>query len=418
MSGATGPAEAQRRINAWIAAGDPTAALRLANLGLQNGETPPIPDTVQKLYLGSNRFTVLPTLPRGLLRFDCSYSQVRELPPLPENLIVLILNQSRKLTQLPPLPATLRHLECNYCTLAGLPELPNGLRVLDCSFQQRGGAFEDPVPFGFRELPPLPPSLRIVKCSYVGLHQLPELPADLEELDCQSNPLGWYGGLPALPPTLITLSCENCELQTLPPLPPSLLELTCSSNILHVLPELPPTLRKLKLKDTWTRYLPRLPETLQDLDVGRMDRLEEPLRTWARRHTPPNWPYGGPYPDKLTTPEFIRLVNEWHDSLEPRAEGRNLARLAAVYPKNANTPANWYAGPQRATVEGLGMNNVRSVVGSMLTGRRGTLNQQRRQLQRQKNLVLREIGSRIYNAPGAGRRRRKTRRARSRKNRR
>ncbi len=415
MPGATGPAEAQRRIDAWIAAGDPTKQLILSQLNLQNGETPPIPDTVQKLYLGSNRFTVLPTLPAGLLRFDCSYSQLRELPPLPENLLVLVISQSRKLTQLSPLPATLRHLDCNYSSLRGLPELPNGLTYLDCSYQQRG-SFEEPVPVGFAELPPLPTSLRKLKCASIGLHHLPELPVELEELDCYNNPFGWHGGLPVLPPRLRKFICSDCELQMLPPLPPLLEELRCANNILHVLPELPPSLRILNLHRTWTRYLPRLPEALKDLDVGEMDRLEEPLRTWARRHTPPGWPYRGNR--ELTTPEFIRLVNEWHDSLEPRAEGRNLARLAATYPRNANTPANWYAGQPRATVEGLGMNNVRSVIGSMLTARRGTLNQQRRQLQRQKNLVLREIGSRIYNAPGAGRRRRKTRRSRSRKNRR
>ena len=415
MAMATGPGEAQRRIDAWVAAGNPAATLHLARLNLRDGELPNLPDTVQKMYLGYNRFTRLPPLPRDLLRFDCSYSDLVELPPLPPNLLVLVVDQSRQLTQLPELPNTLQHLSCMYCSLTGLPALPASLTYLDCANQQRG--FGAVVPAnGFQELPPLPPGLLTLKCQYVGLRSLPPLPPTLVELSCTGNNvgIGIENRLPDLPPTLVRLRCAACNLSELSPLPNTLQILECGTNYIKVLPELPHGLRELECENLPLAYFPRLPVTITRLAVNDWrGALHEPFREWVRLYTAH---YTNP--NRITTAEFIRRVNEWHDSLAPRAEGRNLMALQLARPAlNVNTPANWYAGPPRATVEAMGMPNIQSAIGQMLTARRGNVNQQRRQLQRTKNLRLQELQSRtVYptSGPGASRKRksRKTRKNR------
>ena len=405
---ATGPAEAQRRIDAWVAAGDPTAFLRLANLGLRDADFPNIPDTVQRLYLGSNGFTTIPRLPRDLERLDVSYSRgLTQLPQLPANLKVLIVDQNRQMTQLPELPAGLEHLSAQYSSLTGLPELPNTLTYLDCSNLQRGIPNEAP---GMRELPALPAGLKTLKCQYAGIQNFPDtLPPTLVEFNCSGTRVGDYGNqtLPALPPTLKILKCASCSLTSLPPLPNGLEVLVCGQNPIQTLPELPPGLKELDVRFAPLVYLPRLPLSITQLDTGYWD-LQEPFRTWGHRHEPGYHPQGF-----LPTTEFIRLVNEWHDSLErTKNEGRNLGRLARILPRNANTPANWYAGPPKATVEALGMRNVRSVLGSMLSGRQGTVAQQRNQLRRTKNLRLQELRSRPIGGPGVGGRRRKYKKTR------
>ena len=400
---ATGPAEAQRRIDAWVAAGDPTAFLRLAHLELRDADFPNIPDTVQRLYLGSNRFTTIPRLPRDLERLDVSYSRgLTQLPQLPANLKVLVVDQNREMTQLPELPAGLEHLSAQYSSLTGLPELPNSLTYLDCSNLQRGFPNEAP---GIRELPPLPAGLRTLKCQYAGLRNFPDaLPPTLVELNCSGNYIGYRedSTLPELPPTLTSLRVYGCGISILPPLPNGLQVLNCGQNYIRVLPELPPGLQELDCSYLPLAYFPRLPLTITRLTTGNLNHLNPPFSEWVHRH---NLPYH--MAQKIDTREFIRLVNEWHDSLEPKNEGRNLARLARILPRNANTPANWYAGPPKATVEALGIGNVRSVLGSMLSGRKGTVAQQRNQLRRTKNLRLQELRSRPIGGPGVGGRRRK-----------
>ena len=78
---------------------------------------------------------------------------------------------------------------------------------------------------------------------------LPELPLNLQELDCSRNQLT---ALPRLPPELQQLHCFNNQLTQLPELPPSkrgqskrgLQKLYCSFNLLTSLPNLLSTLQR------------------------------------------------------------------------------------------------------------------------------------------------------------------------------
>lgn len=78
--------------------------------------------------------------------------------------------------------------------------------------------------------------------SNLGLTELPELPDTLEVLRCSFNRLT---SLPDLPNTLEALNCSNNQLTSLPELPYKLKELFCSGNKLTSLPELPNTLETL-----------------------------------------------------------------------------------------------------------------------------------------------------------------------------
>jgi hypothetical protein len=112
---------------------------------------------------------------------------------------------------------------------------------------------------GLTELPPLPPTMKYLYCSFNKLTSLPPLPPKLQRLVCNDNALT---ELPPLPPTLIRLCCSGNKLTELPPLPHSLVYLTCYGNKLSELPHLPPTLRELYCNNNAITQLPRLPLTL------------------------------------------------------------------------------------------------------------------------------------------------------------
>ena len=397
-------AEAQRRIDAWVAAGNPARNLSLTNCGLRDGELPPLPADLQGLFLGGNLYTIIPPLPPTLLRFSCESSDsLVQLPPLPEGLQVLVTDQCRQLTQLPDLPPTLRHLSCLYNTrLTALPALPNSLTYLNC---QNVGLPRGPFP-------PLPPLLQHLNCQQTNISALPPLPDSLTFLNCGQNYIGLPPagrGLPPLPPNLRTLLCDQNYLHELPPFPNTLEVLNCRNNLLTVLPPLPNGLRELDAGINPLRVLPPLPERLTSIDVNYLHQLEYPFRAWAHGH---HLHYG--MVGYVSTQQLKELVNGWYGKYSGKAEGRNLMVLQLARPAaNVNTPANWYAGPPRATVEAMRIPDVESVIGSFLSGRHGSINEQRRQLQRQRNLIAREEETRPFGGPGVGlRRKRKSRKTR------
>jgi hypothetical protein len=174
-------------------------------------------------------------------RLDLSNLHLTELPPLPDDLIMLRCN-SNELTSLPELPPTLRVLHCHQNQLSSLPELPPFLESLSCSHNY------------IDSLPSLPSSLKQLVCMRNDLTALPELPNALEELCVDNNDITW---LPILPPHLTSLSCCRNPLTSLPSLPP-LESLFCFANPLETMPEFPSTLVYLvcTLPHTKERYAP------------------------------------------------------------------------------------------------------------------------------------------------------------------
>jgi Leucine-rich repeat (LRR) protein len=89
-------AEAQRRIDEWVAEGYVEKDLDLSYLGLR--QLPSLPETLENLYCNENKLTSLPILPANLLILDCSNNKLTSLPTLPESLIYLFCYENR----LPP----------------------------------------------------------------------------------------------------------------------------------------------------------------------------------------------------------------------------------------------------------------------------------------------------------------------------
>jgi len=187
-------------------------------------------------------------------RLDLSKLHLTELPPLPDDLIMLRCD-SNELTSLPELPPSLRILHCHSNQLSSLPELPPFLESLSCSHNH------------ISSLPSLPSTLTQLVCIRNYLTSLPPLPSTLEELCFDNN---YITQLTMVPPHLTSLSCCWNQLTTLPSLPDGLHSLFCFANPLETFPDLPSSLIYIvcTLPHTNERYAPlRLtPEMIHELN--------------------------------------------------------------------------------------------------------------------------------------------------------
>ena len=194
-------------------------------------------------------------------RLDLSRLELTELPPLPDDLILLRCD-SNQLTSLPTLPRSLRIFHCHSNQLTSLPELPPFLESLSCS--------HNPI----SSLPPLPSSLTQLVCMQNHLTELPPLPYSLLELCFDYN---YITRLPYLPPHLTMLACSYNQLTELPPLP-SLESLYLFSNPLISLPELPSTLIHVVcvLPHNNERFAPlrATPEMIQEVNRENQEWIE------------------------------------------------------------------------------------------------------------------------------------------------
>ena len=155
-----------------------------------------LPLDIKIINISSRNLTYLPDLSRftKLIRFDCSYNYLIELPPLNNTLILLFCHHNRltslpplnktltdlychhnRLTSLPPLNKTLTHLYCYHNQLTWLPHLNNTLTHLDCSYNY------------LIELPPLNHNLVDLVCYNNDLTELPPLNHNLKYLNCRYN---------------------------------------------------------------------------------------------------------------------------------------------------------------------------------------------------------------------------------------
>ena len=197
-------------------------------------------------------------------RLDLSKLGLTELPPLPDDLIMLRCDLN-ELTSLPTLPSSLRVLHCHQNQLSSLPELPPFLESLSCSHTH------------ISCLPALPSSLTQLVCMRNHLTALPPLPSTLQELCIDNNDITQLPTLTSLL-SLTSLSCCKNPLTSLPSLPHGLHSLFCFANPLETFPELPSTLVYLvcTLPHTKERYAPlRLtPEQIQQVNRENQEWVE------------------------------------------------------------------------------------------------------------------------------------------------
>lgn len=242
------------------------------------------------------------------------------LPPIPEGVRILAMNNSG-VTELPQLPSTLRRLSCYYTRIQTISNLPEGLTHL--------------IAYGNRRL------VEIVS-----------LPDSLQELDV------YFCGLtklPALPRNLVTLNCRDNRLTEIPDLPPNVRYAYLDTNQLVRLPLLPTSLRTISIFSN-----PRL--------LHNYNAYENMLRNY-----------------RITMQQFVQYSNAYTRNLRRaniKAVGRNVETVQRLQTRNtANTPANWYAGPQEATTKALSMNNILGKVSEFVSGKRGNVSMQQRALQ-------------------------------------
>lgn len=189
------------------------------------------------------RLTKLPTLPPNLEVFRCSLTGLEELPTLPDslrhlkardlkitsvgtlprNLEVLDLANSNRILSLPKLPSSLRILRVGHLDLRWLGSLPPRLEKLEAAGCQ------------LSRLPTLPVTLVELCVPFNNLDELPEL-AHLVNLEMLSVYANFLRELPPLPPSIKLISCARNLLRTLPPLPRNLETLVASRNRLVSLP--------------------------------------------------------------------------------------------------------------------------------------------------------------------------------------
>lgn len=122
-------AEAQRRIDEWVAEGDETKELQLSGLNLTS--LPPLPENLKIIFCEHNKLTELSGLPDTLIDLFCGDNKLTKLPTLPAGLDTLACGNNQ-LISIPTLPKKLRGLSCFNNKLTRLPDLPMTLLYLNC----------------------------------------------------------------------------------------------------------------------------------------------------------------------------------------------------------------------------------------------------------------------------------------------
>lgn len=173
---------------------------------LRTVELPPEWQNMTRLTLQNGNTTYLPTLPASLERITVQRNKLVELPTLPMGVRILQVSENN-LTQLPSLSPTLEELHASKNQLTSIPSL-RGTHVTSLGVSKNELA----------ALPELPETIRKIGCSFNQITEIKNLPANIETLVCNNNPLRRLeiGNLRAL----TTLVANNCELTELPVLPP------------------------------------------------------------------------------------------------------------------------------------------------------------------------------------------------------
>jgi fimbrial isopeptide formation D2 family protein len=139
------------------------------------------------------------------------------------------------------------------------------------------------------KIPALPPRLEELLCNDNKLKALPAFPESLYRCVCSNNQITSIGNipptsklqifdcsgnklthLPNLPPSLLNFKCNKNELLDLPPLNKltGVTELNCSDNQLTQLPALPPNIYAIWCANNLLISLPAIPENVEELDCS------------------------------------------------------------------------------------------------------------------------------------------------------
>lgn len=188
-------------------------------------------------------------------------------------------------------------------------------------------------------LPPLPNSLLYLEMRHCNLTSVPNLPGSIKDIDLQDNQIKELP--PTLPPTLETMNFDNNEITKLPPFPPKFQEGNFWGNPIQTIPRIPDSKPLLILSE---------------------DSLKEPFKAIMKK-------YYTLYNSSNFTPAIEYLytaVNEYYDLLE---KAKNTQAVQLVSKDGSFTR-------KRANGTEQYIPDIATVVGSYLSGEKGTLQQQ------------------------------------------
>jgi len=255
-----------------------------------------------------------------------------------------------------------------------------------------------------------------------NLNELPAVPLqNLISLECDNNQLtllstnhypDFLRSLTDLYPRLQRLYCSRNQLTSLPRLPPNIVIIECNNNLLTALPELPESLNFLICNNNRLRLLPELPPELQEIECNG-NNFMEPFNTFVEE-----------YNNTRDISVLIENVNTYYaqqrnNYAEQQRIGRNLMAMKETLGRreyqenmglgNANTPRN----VNNIQMRNIGNNgkvrkvmvgeekpfnklptDTKALVASFLTGRPGSVNQQKNAIQNRMQAIKRSIGKR------------------------
>jgi len=154
---------------------------------------PPLPPALEQLFCNETSITVLPPLPNTLQLLNCGgCSELTALPnQLPRDIVDIDIGHCERIQALPPLPNTIEYLEINNTSISVLPELPRRLVRLNCA-DTPIAVIPGPLPRRIQELDisrtqvtvlpqPLPSSLRSLGVEGTPVPPLPPRSDDEDE---------------------------------------------------------------------------------------------------------------------------------------------------------------------------------------------------------------------------------------------
>lgn len=166
---------------------------------------PSFPETLQILDISySNNYIndniTLFKLPKFLKTFKCAWTDIPELPELPDSLIELNIDGCRRINVIPKLPINLKYLYCSFCWFSKFPVFPKTLEILKCNYC-----------ISIFSLTELPDNLRILECDLCkNLTKISNLPEKLQYLSC--NDCTNLKTIAKIPENVIELCLENCNV--------------------------------------------------------------------------------------------------------------------------------------------------------------------------------------------------------------
>jgi Leucine-rich repeat (LRR) protein len=105
---------------------------------------------------------------------------------------------------------------------------------------------------------------KILNLSHMNLHELPNLPDDIIQLDVSYN---YITKLPKLPSNLSHLNCSYNSITKLPKLPSSLKSLNCSNNRLFSI-KVPKSLSYLNISNNYFESKPQVNKNIRLIDTN------------------------------------------------------------------------------------------------------------------------------------------------------